>query len=144
MYKSLVVVAFAGLIASGYLFVAYVAPTLSVCTEGGSCYIVQTSRYANMFGVPTALLGVLFYLVLGILAAFWTQQTASKLTLLLTLWTGIGFAVSVWLTYLEMFVIHAWCMWCVASAILATAAFGIVWLRPKKDLSRGLPDRVGQ
>ena len=42
--------------------------------------------------------------------------------------TGFGLLFSLWLTYLELFVIHAICQWCVISAILATALFAISWL----------------
>lgn len=132
MHRLLVIISFLGLIVSGYLVVASVTPTLPICTPGSNCDVVQSSPYASIFGIPTAAHGVVYYLILGTFGAIWNTANKARLLPPLVFLTGVGFAVSLWLSYLEAFVINAWCIWCVASAILATFAFLIVWLKEEK------------
>lgn len=79
-----------------------------------SCGIVNNSEYAIFLGVPVSAWGLLFYLGMGALL-FMKQQ---KLFFLGAI-TGVLF--SAYLTYLEAFVIKAWCQWCILSAWLAIA-----------------------
>ena len=98
-----------------------------VCAVG-SCETVQTSRWASLFGFPVATWGVAFYIVvLGVSLYGLSDAMADsrRLSQALVVMTGTGVLFSVWLTYLELFVIHAICMWCVVSAILATVLFVI-------------------
>lgn len=134
MHRTLFGIALLGLVISSYLWIARISPIPLVCTDNGGCHTVQASRYAAHFGIPTAFYGILFYLALSMLAIFHNRgRTPHWMMILLYLTTGIGFAVSAYLTYLEAFVIKAWCAWCVVSAILTTLAFAIVWLQPKRD-----------
>lgn len=133
MNRMLLIVALLGLLVSGYLLVTYVSPIPIVCTSGGGCQVAQASKWAAFFGLPTPFYGVLYYFSLGVLAAIITPHSNKLLQYALFLTTGIGLAVSTYLTYIEAFVIDAWCSWCVASAILATVAFYLVWLHPKGE-----------
>lgn len=95
------------------------------CSTGG-CETVQTSEYSSFLGVPVALYGVagfvsLFVLSLVGLQPRWLERREP--TVLMTVLSGIGVAFSAYLTYLEASVIHAWCQWCIASAIIITTAF---------------------
>lgn len=97
------------------------------CTTSG-CETVQTSEYSDFLGVPVALYGVAGFLTLLIvgltgLQPRWLER--KEPTILLAVFSGIGVAYSVYLTYLEAAVIHAWCQWCVASAILITLVFAV-------------------
>jgi uncharacterized membrane protein len=81
-------------------------------------------------GLPVAAWGILFYVVLLALAVVGSlARYADSRTLSLALlgWTGWGVLFSSWLTYLELFVINAICMYCVISAILVMIAFVIAW-----------------
>jgi uncharacterized membrane protein len=129
MRKSLFVIAVAGLLVSGYLFVTYVTGAPIVCNTDHGCEIVRGSIYSSFFGIPTPAFGLLFYALLAIGALLWTPSYARLLRLPLALLTGIGVATSAYLTYLEAFVVEAWCSWCVVSAILTIAAFILVWFR---------------
>jgi uncharacterized membrane protein len=98
-----------------------------VCAVG-SCEAVQTSRWASLFGLPVATWGVAFYIaVLGVSLYGLSDAMADsrRLSQALVVMTGTGVLFSVWLTYLELFVIHAICMWCVVSAALVTVLFVI-------------------
>jgi uncharacterized membrane protein len=89
----------------------------------GSCSTVQLSPWANFVGVPVAVWGVGWYLVVLALALAGTGERwadAPGLSLALVALSAWGFAFSAWLTYLEARVINAWCQWCVVSAIIVT------------------------
>ena len=90
----------------------------------GSCEAVNTSRWATFLGLPVAAWGLGTYIVILVLALAGMQGVAPRLTAWLTaLITGWGVLFSAWLTYLELFVIHAICMWCVISATLMLLLF---------------------
>jgi len=95
------------------------------CTTSG-CETVQTSEYSDFLGLPVALYGTggfvsLFVVAIAGLQPRWVDR--KEPTTLLTVLSGVGVAFSAYLTYLEASVIHAWCQWCVASAILITMVF---------------------
>jgi uncharacterized membrane protein len=110
--------ALAGVLIAGYLTYVHYADTETVCVGGGGgCERVQTSEYADLAGVPVALIGLIGYLALA-LAAWLPGERAALAAAALAL-GGAGF--SLYLTYLELFVIDAICQWCVASAVVMTA-----------------------
>ena len=99
------------------------------CGTGG-CDTVQTSRWADLLGLPVAVWGVAYYALVFVLAFAGVQERWAEsrgLALALLLVTGWGVLFSAWLTYLELFVIHAICRWCVVSAVIALALFGLAW-----------------
>jgi uncharacterized membrane protein len=121
-------VALAGLFVALYLalYKAGVIGTLA-CGTGG-CETVQLSRWATFLGVPVANWGVAYYaLVFGLALAATTERWGNSPRLDFSLWvlTGWGVLFSAWLTYLELFVIHAVCRFCVVSAIAAIALFAL-------------------
>lgn len=130
MHKGLLAIAIAGLIVSGYLFIGYVSPIPIICGEHAGCNDVKASWYAYPFGIPMPTFGLIFYASLAFIASLWNDGTARRLYFPLILLTGTGLAVSAVLTYIEAYVIEAWCTWCIASAVLATIAFVVSWVRP--------------
>lgn len=123
----LLILALLGLMVSGYLLVVYVSGAQIVCGMGHGCDDVRASAYAWILGLPVPAYGVAYYFALGILAVLWSARNALSLRWPLAMLTAVGFVASMWLTYLEAFVIEAWCQWCVVSAVLATLAFVLVW-----------------
>lgn len=101
------------------------------CSSLGSCETVQTSKWATFLGLPVAGWGVGFYLavfgaaVVGTMPAFAESRAISVVLLFLTGW---GFVFSAWLTALELFVIHAICVYCVTSAALVTVLLIVSWM----------------
>ena len=92
----------------------------------GDCATVQSSAYAWVGPVPVSAIGVVGYLALLGLAVLGLRpgmRRSRPIGLLLLAGSGAGVAFSAWLTYVEAFVIRAWCQWCVISAILVTLAF---------------------
>ena len=114
---ALVLLTTAGLGVAGYLTYVHYAGISPVCTTGGSCEKVQTSAYSQLLGIPVALIGLLGYA--AILATLLARETETS-RLIVTALTLTGFAFSVYLTYREIYSIHAICEWCVSSAIILT------------------------
>jgi uncharacterized membrane protein len=110
--------AVAGLAVAGYLTYVHYAGLDPVCAGGGGgCERVQNSSYAELAGVPVALLGLIGYgLILASLAV--PGELGRSAGVLLAL---VGFGFSAYLTWVELFDIDAICQWCVASALLMTA-----------------------
>jgi uncharacterized membrane protein len=106
----------AGVGVAGYLTYVHYAGLHPVCGISHGCETVQTSSYAHLAGVPVALLGLLNYLL--ILVTLRTRGDNALLTGYVL--TVIGFGFSLYLTYREVFTIHAICSWCVSSAIVFT------------------------
>jgi uncharacterized membrane protein len=99
-----------------------------VCGPGGSCEYVQSSPQSVIFGLPVALYGVVGYLALFVVGLAGVQprwMARRGPTLLLVILSGLGMVFSGYLTYLEAGVLHAWCRWCVGSAGIITAIFGV-------------------
>jgi len=110
--------ALAGIAIAAYLTWVHYEGISPVCTTGG-CERVQASTYAEIGPIPVALLGLIGYVL--ILASLPVGgEVGRALTFMLTL---AGFAFSLYLTYLEVFVIDALCQWCLASAVVMTLLF---------------------
>ena len=110
--------ALAGIGVAGYLTWVHYAGLDPVCVGGGGgCERVQTSPWAELAGIPVALLGLVGYVtILASLAL--PEQLGRSVAAFLTL---VGFGFSAWLTYVELVEIEAICQWCVASAVVMTA-----------------------
>lgn len=120
---SIPILALAGLGIAGYLVYVESTPADAICGPVGDCHAVQNSSYAKLYGVPVSLLGGLAYLI--ILAAWVIQrrQTGGSRDVIRMSIFGVAFAgtlFSLYLTYLEPFVIQAVCAWCLTSAAIIT------------------------
>jgi uncharacterized membrane protein len=110
------VLALAGLAIAAYLTYVHYAGIKPLCLSSGGCETVQASRYAKLGGVPVATLGLAGYALIAasVLACTETVRLIGAGSALV----GLGF--SAYLTYRELFTIHAICQWCVASAVIMT------------------------
>ncbi len=120
--------ALVGLFIAMYLWLYKLGIIGTLSCKIGSCEKVNTSPYAVLFGVPVAFWGVLYYVALFGAAFVSTMERWAddrRMGTVLTVLTGWGVLFSAYLTYLELAVIHAVCMYCVISAILVVIMFGI-------------------
>jgi uncharacterized membrane protein len=114
---TLTVLSVLGLGIASYLTYVHYSGHPPVCTAGGSCLKVQTSVYSKLAGVPVALMGLIGYIaILGSMLVPESEQSRLA-TAVLTLG---GFGFSAYLTYRELFSIHAVCEWCASSAVILT------------------------
>jgi uncharacterized membrane protein len=105
-----------GLAVAAYLTYVHYAELEPICAGGGGCEKVQNSSYADLAGIPVAVLGLIGYAL--ILASLWIPGESGRLAG--TLLALVGFGFSAYLTWVELFEIDAICQWCVASAVLMT------------------------
>jgi uncharacterized membrane protein len=129
--RTVPVLAVLGLGVAVYLAYVEITHVEAICGPIGECNIVQSSPYAQIFGMPIAVLGVLFYLLVGFL---WAGQKylpgcwAGLVEVGLLGLTVAGLLFSIYLTWLELFVIQAICAWCVSSAVITTLLLlQVVW-----------------
>jgi uncharacterized membrane protein len=131
-----------GLSVSGYLAYVEFNQVEAVCGPVGNCNTVQQSSYATLFGVlPIGVVGVLGYIgILIIWLLSLIDLPAYKQFIRLFLWviTLFGVLFSIYLTFLEPFVIGASCIWCLSSAVIMTALFlaatkQLSWQDPSLD-----------
>jgi uncharacterized membrane protein len=134
--------ALAGVFVALYLTLYKLGYIGTLACAVGSCETVQTSKWATFLGVPVGSWGVGYYL--GVLAIALVGLTprfadAPSVSRLLAGVTTFGVLYSLWLTSHELFVIHANCMWCVGSAIIATTLCILSWL-DLRDVNAFLED----
>jgi uncharacterized membrane protein len=130
---AILVFAVIGLLDASYLTYEHYNGLAGLLCLGGhhghsSCETVQSSVYSKVAGVPVALLGLVGYiLLLGSLRIPGEQGRFATFAIAV-----FGFAFSMYLTYRELFSIHAICEWCVGSAVCLTVLMvltGVRWLR---------------
>lgn len=114
--------ALAGLGVAGYLSYVETQMVAAICGPVGDCNAVQSSAFARLFGVlPVALLGLGAYIAI-LLAWGWGHYRKGRLARLagpaLYAMTFLGVLYSLYLTYLELYVINAVCIWCLSSAVI--------------------------
>jgi uncharacterized membrane protein len=115
-----VALALAGAGIAGYLTIVHYRESLLVCSGISDCETVQNSEYAEVAGIPVALLGLLMFVAMLGLAVVRMMRPeladAATMAIFVMVVAGIGFYI--YLTYLELFVINAICQWCVASSLV--------------------------
>jgi uncharacterized membrane protein len=116
LYRTALVLAVVGIAIAAYLTYVHYAGIELACSTGG-CEVVQTSEWAEVYGLPVAVLGLFGYL--SILASLLALRGDAQLFVSAAL-SLVGFAYSGYLTYQELFTIKAICQWCVASAVVLT------------------------
>lgn len=134
--RVMIVLAIMGLAVALYLVYYKLFPTSAFCVNIGDCEAVNTSIYSELFGIPVAAIGATGYLAILVVSllesrhaffAEWSPYFGFGLSL-------AGFLYSVYLTFIELFVLHKICPFCVASAVLMTGIFILSIIRLKKVL----------
>lgn len=115
-----------GIFIAAYLLLHKLGLVGSLVCGSGSCGAVQASEWADFLGLPVPAWGVVGYGVLFGLSLLGIQPAwiaDRRLGLLLVALGTLAFGFSAYLTAIEAFVLHAWCRWCVGSAVVATLIF---------------------
>jgi uncharacterized membrane protein len=113
----MIVLAVIGLGVASYLTYIHYEDIKPLCTAGTSCIKVQSSVYAKLAGVPVALMGLIGYV--AVLASLLAPE-GENTRFATVAFTVVGFGFSAYLTYRELFSIHAICEWCASSAVIMT------------------------
>ena len=131
LYSICAVLAVAGLADATYLTASHLSGETVTCLASTRCSEVLTSKYATIGGVPLALIGAIGYFTVfaaATLAAFGTEKARRVLTIMI----GVMFVGTLWLLYLQAFVIKAYCDYCLLSAAITFALAGIIIITPPR------------
>lgn len=128
----LVIVALLGFADATYLTVEHFQGVIPPCSVVSGCETVLTSSYSVVAGIPVSLGGSIYYflILIGLLVYIDTKKTY---ILKWTLWaTMLGLLSSLWFLYVQAFILHAYCLYCLGSAVTSTLLFVIAcWLIKK-------------
>lgn len=121
----ILILAFAGLADSAYLAQHEASGTPLICNiqNLSGCNIVANSQYSRIFGIPVADFGVLFYSIIFVLAALELVLFDRLLRRVLQVFALVGLATSVVTTLVQIFLIQALCIYCLASAVITVIIF---------------------
>jgi len=136
LYTTVAIVAVAGLADATYLTVqALTGETLS-CGGSPDCFRVLGSSYAKLGGVPVAILGALAYFTVFTFATFaaFGYPRAPKF---LALIAGAMFLTTLWLLYVQAFLLHAYCRYCLFSAAITFLIAGLLIAVPPSQRRSG-------
>ncbi len=131
-----------GLLVALYLTLFKIGVIGELTCRIGSCETVNTSRWSMFLGLPVAAWGMAAYLVLLMLSLIGLQPRfdgSRPVAVALTGIAGAGTLFSAWLTYLELAVIHAICIWCVTSAVIIGTIF-LVSVLDLRSVTAARPD----
>lgn len=122
---------FVGFLDSLYLTIEHYRGGDVICVVLGGCEKVLTSAYASVFGMfPTSLLGVGYYGAIFLALIAYIQFQDTRILIAVAGVTVIGFFVSLWFIYVQLFVLGAMCAYCMLSAAVSTLLFasGMIFL----------------
>ncbi len=119
----LITVAFLGFLDATYLTVKHFSGTDLNCYILDGCNEVTNSEYAEIFGIPVALFGALYYLTVMVLSILYLDLKKKFFLKLIPFLTTFGFLFSIILIYLMLYVIDALCIYCLGSAFTSTLLF---------------------
>jgi len=124
-----------GLLVAIYMTIFKLTSNESMCLGLGGCSIVNASGYSEVYGIPVAAVGVFGYL--SILAVFYLegkpgffQTNASMLQFAITL---TGFLFTVWLIFVEVALLKAYCPFCITSQVMMSLIFTLTVIRVIKQ-----------
>ncbi|MEK7390789.1 MAG: vitamin K epoxide reductase family protein [Patescibacteria group bacterium] len=115
--------AFVGFLDATYLTTQHYLGAIPPCVLTEGCSAVLTSEWSKVFGLPVALLGAVYYLVLLILVVAYLKTGREKFLLTASFMTALGIISSIWLVVLQFFIIKEICFYCMISATTSTALF---------------------
>lgn len=111
-----------------YLIRKRIASEKPICPIGEGCVTVLTSKYSKIFLIPNDVLGLFTYIIISFIAAFLVigVQPIFLWDFVLKILVVVASLVSIFFTYLQWRVIHAWCFWCLMSAFTIWLMMGII------------------
>ncbi len=117
------VLALAGFLDSVYLTAEHLRGVVPPCTVVSGCERVLTSSYSQVFGIPVAAFGALYYgLLIGLLIAF-LESGSQRLMRFAFLMTFAGLAATVYFLVIQAFILSAYCFYCLISAAISSVLF---------------------
>ncbi len=131
VYSIAAVLALVGLTETTYLTASHLAGAHVVCVASSGCSQVLQSIYASFRGIPLAAIGALAYFTVftaATLSAFGYRRAPDALAIIV----GLMFLTTLWLLYVQAFVLHAFCDYCLLSAALIFLLAGLIIAVPRR------------
>ncbi len=116
-------VSFLGFLDATYLAAQHYLGAIPPCIITTGCETVLRSHYSAILGIPVALLGSIYYLLLFLLAVFYLDARREIIIRLAAYLTPLGFLASLYFVYLQLFVLKEICSWCMVSAFTSIILF---------------------
>lgn len=133
--KAITILTLIGIFLSGYLTMKiFTGSEINFCITGSDCDFVNGSRYSKIFGIPVSAIGLIGYGTI-LIVCFLDFTKKQKWKILFFLSTA-GFAFSLYLTYLEIFILNAICSFCIVSAVTITLIFILLLFKREKMSSK--------
>jgi len=123
----LLIFSFFGFLDASYLTIIHYKNIIPPCSLAKGCETVLSSTYASFMGVPVAIFGIIFYVCMIGLTLFYARKANKKTFLSLSIGAILGLIVSFVLFYIQAFLLHAYCQYCLASEAF-TIVIGITIL----------------
>jgi uncharacterized membrane protein len=114
---------FVGYLDSLYLTIAHYLEFTPRCSVIRGCETVLTGRFSSLFGIPTSVFGMVFYLIIFYLAVATITSSTGRLCLVLKLAASVGLLVSALLFLAEAVILKAYCQYCIISAVASLGIF---------------------
>jgi len=137
----LVTLAILGIAIAGYLAATKLSGEVPVCGPLRGCETVSSSEYSEILGVPVALFGVAYSVVALAASIVWWRAGDRRALYVLYGMGLLGLLAVIYLTYLELFVIGAACVWCVSYAVTVVGGW-LVAVVALRGSGRGASDRA--
>ncbi len=118
------VIAILGFADSTYLTVEHFKGVIPPCSiAGGECGVVLQSSYAKILGMPVSILGSIYYLIVAVGVFAYIDSKKTKILKWILLFTAFGLIASAWFVFVQAFILHAYCLYCLGSALTSTLLF---------------------
>ena len=120
---SYLILSFTGFVDAAYVTVkAYLSSPLN-CLVFENCSQVINSSYAKIFGAPISLLGAVFYLTIFLLSVYYVDVKRGWVLKAIFCLTAFGFIFSLYLLYVQAFLLNQFCLYCLVSALISLILF---------------------
>ncbi|MBI4080573.1 MAG: quinone-dependent dihydroorotate dehydrogenase [Candidatus Levybacteria bacterium] len=138
----IVILALIGVADAGFLTYEHYRNAIPPCITGSvfftDCGTVLKSSYATIFGIPISLIGFFHYSLLTAVSVIAYVSKNQRAKLMVVILTGIGFLTSLYLVFLQLFIIQALCLFCMLSALVSLLLFilaQITYTKERKQLA---------
>ena len=135
---AIIIISFIGFLDASYLTVQHYNQGIIPCVVFQGCEQVTTSKYSTIGDVPISLFGVIYYLAIFISAIIFFDSKKDKTLFILGYLPIAGFVASMFLLFLQIFVIKALCIYCIISVLTSTILFvlGLKVLQLRNEILR--------
>ena len=120
---AILVVSFIGFLDASYLTASHYFNFSLPCSILNGCDLVTSSKYSEIFGIPVALLGVIYYVVIFFAVVAYLDTGNAWIIKFASYGTIIGFLASIWFVCVQIFILKALCLYCLISAAISTILF---------------------